>query len=130
MRNALVCFLVLAFVTLPNTETASAPSLLGSWSGAGKAYPASGEVEPLRCSIRYEQSTGRTFLIHVKCAHSNGTFKVSGRIVQMSESHYSGRLYSDQYDVAGEVSIRVSGNRQTLNAKSPKGAATIVLTRR
>ena len=102
----------------------------GSWSGAGTVRLKSGQVEPVRCRIRYEESTGRTSIIRANCSHANGIFEQSGRIVKVSTSRYSGRLYSDQYSVSGDVSITVRGSRQTLTAVSPKGTARINLTKR
>lgn len=129
MRYVFACLLAIAFGAFAGAEAAKAAPIAGSWSGNGAVKLNSGDVENVRCRIRYENSTGRTVVLHVTCAHSNGTFKVSGRIVKLNESRYSGRLYSDQYGVAGNVSVSVSGSRQTLTAKSPKGSATVTLTR-
>ncbi|MGI9384418.1 MAG: hypothetical protein ACR2PO_14795, partial [Methyloligellaceae bacterium] len=88
-----------------------------------------GQVEKVRCRMRYEKGSGRTFVLYVTCAHANGTFQQSGRIVKLGEGRYAGRMRSDQYSVSGDISIRVSGRRQTLTAKSPKATATVVLTK-
>ena len=130
MRYAFACLLALALGAFQSADAAKAASIEGSWSGGGTVRLATGGVEVVRCRMRYEKSTGRTFLIHVVCAHANGTFNVSGRIVKLSASRYSGRLYSDQYSVSGDVGIRVSGTRQTVTAKSSKGTATVTLTKR
>lgn len=129
MRYVLMCLLVFTFGSLTGEHAANAASIEGSWSGSGTVRLTEGGTEAVRCRIRYEKGSGRTFVLHVTCAHSNGTFKVSGRIVQLNGSQYSGRLYSDQYSVAGDVGISVSGTRQTLTAKSKKGSATVKLTK-
>lgn len=130
MRYVFVCLLAFTFGLFPGERAAEAASIEGSWSGSGTVKLTEGGVERVRCRIRYEKSTGRTFVLHVTCAHSNGTFRVSGRIVRLSGGNrYSGRLYSDQYSVAGDVGISVSGSRQTLTAKSTKGTATVKLTK-
>ena len=129
MRYVLVCLLALGFGAFPSAIAAKAASIAGSWKGNGTARLTSGRVERIRCRIHYEQGSGKTIVLHVTCAHTNGTFEVSGRIVKLSNSYYSGRLYSDQYSVAGDVSISVSGNRQSLMAKSSKGSATVILTK-
>lgn len=128
MRQIFTCLFVIALATLP--EAASAASIVGNWSGSGRATLKNGEVERVRCRIKYDQGSGRTFVIYVDCSHSNGTFQVSGRVVQHSDTSYSGRLYSDQYSVSGQVSVKVSGNSQTLTATSKKGTATVSLKKR
>ena len=129
MRYVLACLLTLAFGVLTNASSASAASLEGSWRGGGKVKLADGQVEPVRCRLRYEKGDGRTFVLYANCAHANGTFQQSGRIVKLGANRYSGRMRSDQYSVSGQVSIRVNGKRQTLTAKSLRGTATVVLTK-
>lgn len=127
MRLVLAGCLVWAFCLLQGAQPAKAASIVGTWKGSGTARLKAGGVEAVSCRVRYEASTGRTFVLYVKCAHANGAFKVSGRVVALSGSTYSGRLYSDQYDVSGDVTISVRGKSQTLTAKSPKGTATVRL---
>ena len=118
------------FLTLPLASGAAwAASITGSWQGSGKVRLSGGQVENVRCRVSYEEGTGRTFVISATCAHSNGIFKQSGRVVQINDSTYTGRLYSDQYGVAGDLSVRVSGSRQTVTAKSDRGSATLTLSR-
>ncbi len=109
---------------------ALAGTIEGSWSGSGTVRLASGHVEPVRCRISYQESTGRTFVIRANCSHANGTFEQSGRVVKLGASQYSGRLYSNQYDVAGNLRITVNGGRQTLRAFSDKGTAQLNLKKR
>ncbi|MHA1165256.1 MAG: hypothetical protein ACTSP0_06695 [Alphaproteobacteria bacterium] len=127
MRYILACLLAMVFGAFAGADGAKAAPITGSWKGNGSVRLTSGQVEKLRCRIRYEQGSGRTVVLYVSCAHANGTFKVSGRIVKMSNSYYSGRLYSEQYGTAGDVGVKVSGNRQTVKAKSSKGTATLLL---
>lgn len=129
MRTLLACFLTLAFSAVVGASGAQAASINGSWRGEGIVKLTSGDTERVRCRINYEESTGRTFVLHVSCAHTNGMFEQSGRIVQISADRYTGRIYNQQYGVAGEVSISVNGSRQTITARSPKGSATVNLTR-
>jgi len=130
MRYALVCWLAFTIGLFPGAGAVNAASIEGSWSGSGTVKLTDGGIERVRCRVRYEKSIGRTYVLHVTCAHPNGTFRVSGRVVKLSDRRYSGRLYSDQYSVAGDVSISVSGSRQTVTAKSARGTATVVLTKR
>lgn len=129
MRYVLVCLLTMAAGAFAGADVAKAASIIGSWKGNGSVRLTSGQVERIRCRMRYEQGSGRTVVLYITCAHANGTFEVSGRIVKISNSSYSGRLYSEHYNTAGDVRITVRGNRQTLKAISAKGTATVFLTR-
>ena len=129
MRYVFACLLTIVVGAFAGVDIAKAASIVGSWSGGGSVKLTSGQVEKVRCRIRYEKGSGRTVVLYVKCAHSNGSFQVSGRIVKLSNSYYSGRLYSEQYGTAGDVGVSVSGNRQTVTAKSSKGTATVMLTK-
>lgn len=128
MRIIPAALLAVAF-SLPLGATAdAAASIVGSWSGRGSVrLKESGQVEPVSCSVRYEVGGGRTFVLSARCATTAGTFQQSGRVVQNSTNSYSGRLYSDQYAVSGNVSISVSGSRQTVRVSSPKGSGSISL---
>lgn len=129
MRYILTAVLALALGTLAGTTSGKAANIEGSWSGSGKVKLNSGQVEPVRCRVRYEKSTGRTFILQATCAHTNGTFQQSGRVVQISNSRYTGSLYSDQYDVSGDVAVSVNGSRQTVTVSSPKGSGSITLNK-
>ena len=119
-----------ALIGFAGAGHAQAASIDGTWSGAGKVTLKNGSVESVRCRIRYEPGGGRTFVIHANCAHANGIFKQSGRIVQKTPNSYSGRLYSDQFGVSGNISIAVRGNKQTLTAVSANGRASVSLSKR
>ncbi len=116
---------------LPMTASlASAASIAGSWSGRGTIRMVSGQLEPVSCSVRYEKSTGRTFLLHARCSTTAGVFEQSGRVVQRSSGKYSGRLYSDQYAVSGDLNISLSGSSQVVRISSPKGTGSLRLKKR
>lgn len=126
-----VAFITVVTIGLFTGITGShAAGLAGTWAGGGTVKLKTGQVEKVRCRIRYEEGSGRTFVIHANCSHANGTFQQSGRIVKRSSSSYSGSLYSDQYSLSGNINISVSGNRQTLSAKSAKGSARITLVKK
>jgi len=127
MHFLIPAFLALALGVTTLTGDAAAASIEGSWAGGGTVRLKDGGVEKVRCRVKYEPGTGKTFVLYANCAHSNGTFQQSGRVVQRSSSQYTGRLYSEQYSVSGDVSIKVSGSRQTVTAVSPKGSATLTL---
>lgn len=130
MRYTLACMLVLAFGALSQPTHAAADVLAGAWSGGGTVKLNDGGVERVRCRISYSKSTGNTYLLDATCSHSNGTISQTGRVVQVSGSRFTGRLYSDQYDVSGEISVSVNGNKQTLSLSSAKGSGSISLSKR
>lgn len=118
-------------LSVPLASAASAASnIVGSWSGRGSVKLTSGQVEPVSCNVSYEEGGGRTFVLNARCATTAGTFVQSGRVVQRSSSSYTGRLYSEQYSVSGDVSISVSGSSQTVRVSSPKGHGSIRLNKR
>lgn len=122
--------LLAAALSLPLATSASAAAnIIGSWKGRGSVKLTSGHVEPVSCSVRYESgdSSGKTYVLHATCATTAGTFQQSGRVVKRSGSSYTGRLYSDQYSVSGDVSISISGTRQTVRVSSPKGSGSLSL---
>lgn len=125
MRTLLAIWMALVL----GAGAAWAASIEGNWSGSGQVRLRGGQIETVRCRVNYQAGSGRTFVITATCAHSNGIFKQSGRVVQIGDNDYTGHVYSDQYGVAGELSIRVSGDKQTLTAKSDNGSATITLSR-
>lgn len=130
MRFIFAFIIIVAIGSFTGVPTSHAAGLSGTWAGGGTVKLNTGQVEKVRCRIRYEEGSGRTFVIYANCSHANGTFQQSGRIVKRSSSSYSGSLYSDQYSVSGDINISVNGNRQTLSARSPKGSARIILTKR
>lgn len=122
--------LLAAAITMPLVTSASAAAnIIGSWKGRGSVKLTSGQVEPVSCSVRYEEGGGRTFVLHATCATTAGTFRQSGRVVQRSGSSYTGRLYSEQYSVSGDVAVSVSGSNQTIRVSSPKGSGSLRLSR-
>ena len=129
MRYIFAFLLTIVIGGFSGMVVAKAAPIAGSWAGKGSVKLTSGQIEKVRCRIRYENGTGRTVVLYVKCSHANGTFQVSGRVVKVSSTFYSGRLYSEEYGTAGDVGITVRGNRQTVTAKSEQGTATVILNR-
>lgn len=117
---------------IPLATSASAASIIGSWSGRGSVRLPSGQVEPVSCRVSYEKGDdkGKTFILKATCATTAGTFEQSGRVSKRSNSSYSGRLYSDQYTVSGNVSITITGSKQIVKISSPKGIGSLSLRRK
>ena len=129
MRHIVAFLLTLIVGGFSVEAVAKTAPIAGSWAGNGSVKLKTGQIEKVRCRIKYEKGSGRTVVLYVTCAHANGTFQVSGRVVKKSNTYYTGRLYSEQYGTAGDVGITVSGNRQTVKAKSEQGTATVILNR-
>lgn len=130
MRIIPAALIAVALSTPLATAASAASPIVGFWSGRGQVKLTSGQVEPVSCRVSYEESSGRTFVLHATCATTAGTFVQSGRVVQLSASSYTGRLYSEQYSVSGNVSISVSGSKQTIRVSSPKGTGSLSLSKR
>lgn len=127
MRQSTTGFFVIALALVSFAAPSFAGPIEGGWKGSGRAKLKGGQVEPVSCRLSYSKDTGRTYLVNVNCSHSAGTFHVTGRVVEQSSTKYTGRLYSDQYSVAGNVSINVNGNVQTITAVSERGTARLKL---
>lgn len=130
MRLTLPLAACLALALMADAASARADSLSGAWSGSGTVRLKSGQVEKVRCRVSYSKSTGKTYLLTARCAHSAGTFAQTGRVVQISGTRFRGRLYSEQYQATGNVVIAISGGRQTISVSSPKGSARFALAKR
>lgn len=131
LKRLLPIVLLPLAVALPGSQSsARADVLTGAWSGGGTVKMTSGHVEKVRCRVRYSKSTGNTYLINATCSSTGGTFAQTGRVVRISGNSFRGRLYSDQYDVSGNVSISVRGKRQTVSVSSAKGRGSLALSKR
>ncbi len=131
MRYVLGCLLAIAVSALAGASSAKAASIEGDWSGDGIATLTSGEMERVRCRVRYSKGSGRTFGLSATCAYPTGTIEQSGRVVQLKGGNrYSGRLYNPEYAVSGSMSVTVKGRQQTVILKSAKGSAELILTKR
>lgn len=130
MRYILVCLLTLAFGQLASVSHAKPSPIEGSWIGGGSIKLKSGQIEKVRCRLSFQKSSGKTFVMSANCSTTNGTFRQSGRVVQLKGNRYSGRFYSEQYSVSGKVTISVRGRRQTLSVTSAKGSGSITLRKR
>ena len=130
-RRLLPVVLLPLAMAIPSSESSARSDVLsGAWSGGGTVKLTSGHVEKVRCRVKYSKSTGKTYLISATCSSTGGTFAQTGRVVQISGSRFRGRLYSDQYDVSGNVSISVRGKRQTVSVSSEKGRGSLALSKR
>lgn len=107
---------------------AQADAIVGNWSGSGTVRH-DGGTDAVRCRVSYNKGTGRTYEVYANCAHPNGTFKQSGRVVDRGGNRYTGRVYSDQYQVTGSVTVSVRGNSQSISVNSPRGSAKLTLRR-
>lgn len=115
------------------TNASAAASIIGSWKGRGSVtLIPSGHVETVRCKVSYEKGDdrGKTFVLHATCATTAGTFSQTGRVVKLSPSRYTGRLYSGQYKASGLVSISIRGSKQTVIVTSAKAKGKFILTKR
>jgi hypothetical protein len=128
MRIFPAAALALTLGLLTANSTASAASIVDSWSGRGTVRLTSGHVEP----VRYEKgdSAGKTFVLNAKCAATAGTFMLYGRVSKRSASSYRGSLYGEQSTVSGKITISIRGNSQSVRVSSAMGSGSLKLRRR
>ena len=133
MRFILACVLTVAvggLASVSHVGTAKAASLSGAWSGGGTVRLNSGQVERVRCRVRYSRSSGRSYGVSATCATTAGTISQSGRVVKVRGNRYSGRLYNAEYAVTGRISVSVRGRRQTVTVTSARGSGRLSLSKR
>jgi hypothetical protein len=132
MRIFPAAALALTLGMLTSTSTASAASIVGSWSGRGTVRLTSGQVEPVSCRVRYEKgdSAGKTFVVNATCAATAGTFMLYGRVSKRAASSYRGSLFSEQNTLSGKIAISVRGNNQSVSVSGSRGTGSVNLKRR
>lgn len=131
MRSAilgLAACTVLGAVPVP--AVAQPDPIIGSWHGGGTAKPANGQAEPVRCRVTYSASVGRSFELSANCAHAAGAFEQRGRVVSLGGNRYTGRIYNQQYNATGEVSVSLRGRQQVVTVTSELGTANMTLNKR
>ena len=90
--------------------------MAGDWSGGGKLTSTSGSSERLRCrASNAVGSDGNTMDISIRCASDSYKIDLTG-YVRNNNGTLSGQWSEPNYNSAGTLSGRVSGNR--INARA------------
>jgi len=94
-------------------------AIAGSWSGGGLIVLTNDIQERLRCRANHTFTAGNNSLaLSIRCASDNYKFELSSNVVERG-GQISGHWREASYNVSGNISGRVSGNRVTLGIEAP-----------
>ena len=97
---------------------AAAASIEGSWIGSGTvAYR--GNVDQLRCRVRYTKSSEKSYAVSSVCARENRSYEINGRVTNTGGNRYRGTVRSG--NERGRVMMVHRGNQQSVTVTSPGG---------
>jgi hypothetical protein len=100
----------------------------GSWSGDGKLVHANGTSERLRCRASYSVGRdGDNVDFTIRCASDSYKIDLSG-FMSNNGGAISGKWSEPNYNSAGDLTGRSSGNRVTANAVGNTFSARMSLT--
>lgn len=108
---------------------ANAASIKGNWFGSGTFRLQEGKTERFRCRVKYGRIAGQDFSVSARCATSGTRLDQTGKLTRVSANRYVGNLRNEQFNVSAQVTVTVSGPRQTVSIASKHGTASIVLSR-
>jgi hypothetical protein len=105
-------------------------AMAGSWSGGGTLTTSSGERNRLRCRAYYAAGrASRSLQLSIRCASDSYNFDLASSVVEKGGRIY-GRWSESNYNVAGTVSGRVSGDQIRATASSSSFTTGLSLTTR
>jgi hypothetical protein len=105
-------------------------AMAGSWSGGGTLTTSSGERNRLRCRAHYAAGrASRSLQLSIRCASDSYNFDLASSIVEKS-GRIHGQWSESNYNVAGTVSGRLSGDHIRATASSSSFTAGLALTTR
>lgn len=106
---------------------AAAASIEGSWIGSG-TFAYRGNVDQLRCRVRYTKSSEKSYAVSSVCAIENRRYEINGRVTNTGGNRYRGAVTSG--NERGRVIMVHRGNQQSVTVTSPSGSAKLTLSRR
>jgi len=103
-------------------------NLAGNWTGGG-SIELTGEIkETLRCRANYTLSQGNNLALSIRCASDNYKFELTSNVAERAGT-LAGRWREASYDVSGDITGRINGNRITAQARGSNfNAALSVVT--
>jgi hypothetical protein len=88
-------------------------NMAGDWSGSGKVVHGNGTAERLRCRASYSiGGNGESVNFSIRCASDSFKIDLSGYMAS-NNGVLSGRWSEPNYNSAGDLTGRVSGNQIT-----------------
>lgn len=103
-------------------------ALAGSWSGGGLIVLTNDIQERLRCRANHSFTAGSNSLaLSIRCASDNYKFELTSNVVERG-GQISGTWREASYNVSGNISGRVQGNRVTATARGDSFTTAISVT--
>lgn len=112
--------------TMP--AAAQQSGLEGSWRGGGRVVFPSGESERASCRASFNRA-GNTFRMSAVCATPSARVTQSAELQRVSATQYSGSFFNPEYNVSGDISIVVRGDRLSARLAGGGGSASFNLSR-
>jgi hypothetical protein len=105
-------------------------AMAGSWSGGGTLTTSSGERNRLRCRAHYAAGrASRSLQLSIRCASDSYNFDLASSVVEKG-GRIHGQWSESNYNVAGTVAGRLSGDQIRATASSSSFTAGLALTTR
>ena len=123
--------LVFSFTLATATGFARSPSLIGSWQGYGTVQAKTGAKERTKCRAKIEKAPARgKYQAEYRCSSPVGLVSQDVVVHRTRRNHYSGTFHNAQYNIHGEISIILDGDKQTVTMQSSEGLGELSLNRK
>ncbi len=102
--------------------SAKADMLAGSWSGSGSVHY-SQTRERAKCRANYSRVSGTLYRMYASCATASGRVDQTATLNRVSDGVYAGSFHNSQYNVAGSIRVKLSGNSQIVSLSGNGGGS-------
>lgn len=102
-------------------------AIAGNWTGGGIIMLTNDIKENLRCRANHSYAQASSSLsLSIKCSSDNYKFELTSNVVER-KGQISGKWSEASYNVSGNISGRVAGNRITAVAQGERFTSPITL---
>ena len=102
-------------------------AIAGNWTGGGIIMLTNDIKENLRCRANHSYAQASSSLsLSIKCSSDNYKFELTSNVVER-QGQISGKWAEASYNVSGNISGRVAGNRITAVAQGERFTSPITL---
>lgn len=104
-------------------------SLEGAWSGSGRIVFPSGEVERASCRASFSRHAANSFRMSAVCATPSARMVQSATVERVSANSFAGSFFNSEYNVSGDISITLRGDRLSAQMRGGGGSGSFALGR-
>ena len=104
-------------------------SLEGAWSGSGRIVFPSGEAERASCRASFSRRAANSFRMSAVCATPSVRLVQSATVERVSANSFAGSFFNSEYNVSGDISITLRGDRLSAQLSGGGGSASFALGR-